>query len=377
MPEKLGYENGLVTGFEPKFRSLDDDQERYLFAIVELADAGVIESEPGKPLYPFAEKGYDWLTKRYFEKGKLDEIERHFTADDFSAFAMPHEATQAIIDRFAAMGQIERARRLWRAHVGQLRARYWQEVSLSKTAGPVPMLGESEAERAQRHADWLARIAENRRTLMTVMDACRGWLAALPGRPAGVAREIDRLDVARTEVDSGVRRKPGGKPDPRAMDEALFWEIIEAGLDGESEAERVDLLPERLARFKPAAIRKFAEILRDKDDAAYRSDVWALAYVLRGGCSDDAFDGFRGWLILHGRRVYEAVLADPDGFDVARYDDREVMGLRGAAEIAFEMRAGKPMKALKARARKLGGPVLEEADFEAFLPKVAARKEAR
>jgi hypothetical protein len=36
------------------------------------------------------------------------------------------------------------------------------------------------------------------------------------------------------------------------------------------------------------------------------------AYLVNGGCSDDGFEYFRGWLIMQGREVYERVVADPD-----------------------------------------------------------------
>src|SRR5207244_1156324 len=45
---------------------------------------------------------------------------------------------------------------------------------------------------------------------------------------------------------------------------------------------------------------------------SYQWSLWAGAYVLNGGCSDDSFDYFRGWLIAQGRAVFEDALGDPD-----------------------------------------------------------------
>jgi hypothetical protein len=45
---------------------------------------------------------------------------------------------------------------------------------------------------------------------------------------------------------------------------------------------------------------------------SYRADLWAAAYIINGGASDDGFDYFRGWLIAQGRSAYEAALAAPD-----------------------------------------------------------------
>ena len=38
-------------------------------------------------------------------------------------------------------------------------------------------------------------------------------------------------------------------------------------------------------------------------DDSYRWDLWGAAYLANGGCSDDGFDYFRGWLIGQGRKV--------------------------------------------------------------------------
>jgi hypothetical protein len=51
-------------------------------------------------------------------------------------------------------------------------------------------------------------------------------------------------------------------------------------------------------------------------------DQWGAAYLANGGCSDDGFDYFRGWLIGQGRKVYETVLADPDSL-AAHADGRD------------------------------------------------------
>lgn len=45
---------------------------------------------------------------------------------------------------------------------------------------------------------------------------------------------------------------------------------------------------------------------------SYRSPLWAAAYLINGGCSDDGFDYFRGWLVLQGRAVFERVVVEPD-----------------------------------------------------------------
>ncbi|SMQ64345.1 Protein of unknown function [Bacillus sp. OV166] len=45
---------------------------------------------------------------------------------------------------------------------------------------------------------------------------------------------------------------------------------------------------------------------------SYQSHLWGAAYLIMGGCSDDSFDYFRGWLISQGQEVYEKTLKDPE-----------------------------------------------------------------
>jgi hypothetical protein len=46
--------------------------------------------------------------------------------------------------------------------------------------------------------------------------------------------------------------------------------------------------------------------------ASGKEDLWAAAYLINGGCSDDGFDHFRGWLIANGRDVLAGAVREPD-----------------------------------------------------------------
>jgi hypothetical protein len=59
-------------------------------------------------------------------------------------------------------------------------------------------------------------------------------------------------------------------------------------------------------------IVSYAQPLSDLLASSYRADLWAAAYLINGGASDDGFEYFRGWLISQGQAVFEAALADPD-----------------------------------------------------------------
>ena len=64
--------------------------------------------------------------------------------------------------------------------------------------------------------------------------------------------------------------------------------------------------------MSPRQIADYAAIRRQLDRRAYTWDLWAAAYVIEDGCSDDCFRDFRAYLISLGRTPYEAALKDPD-----------------------------------------------------------------
>jgi hypothetical protein len=99
------------------------------------------------------------------------------------------------------------------------------------------------------------------------------------------------------------------------MDRAQFWTLVEQTKDGDCQ-QHAERLTARLRQLGPTGILAFQAIWDQLMDESYRWDLWGAAYLANGGCSDDGFDYFRGWLIGQGRKVYETVLADPDSLAV-------------------------------------------------------------
>lgn len=373
----MEFKDGRIQGFKLKFKSLDDDTKRYLFALVDLLDAGKIQQVQGQPLYAshYAE-GYAWIIGSYFEKGLLDKLEAYFTPSGEVFFAPMHKTQLEHLDRMFAMGEVARVRRIWRAHLGHLKPHYWFFVHERNKGFKYDhnLSGCYSAKEQRANYKKLAkRVPELKKTMLGVMADYR----ALMVRTAATEAELARVDADIAAIEAEERPKPSGKKDNRPMTDNLFWEIIDQGLDDLSLGERLETLPDRLALFKPSAIRKFDQILREKDNAAYRTDIWALAYLLRGGCSDDSFDAFRGWLILQGRNVFEATIAAPNDFDVTLHhgDSGGMDALRDSAPLAYELREGKAMKPLKTPPLELKGPQLDEEDFATHLSKIAAALE--
>src|SRR5262245_38625607 len=102
-----------------------------------------------------------------------------------------------------------------------------------------------------------------------------------------------------------------------------FWRIIDRvhasnpdDMDARCEALRAEL--EQLSDFD---LKSFIEHFDGADARAYDWKLWGAAYLIQGGCSDDAFSDFRATLISMGRNFYERALADPDSLADVNYDE--------------------------------------------------------
>ena len=128
-----------------------------------------------------------------------------------------------------------------------------------------------------------------------------------------------------------------------------FWALIQEAKDacGQDNDAWAKYMIDRLAGLGPEQSLMFLNYMDAYKDLSYRYGLWDAAKIFReDGCSDDSFSYFRSWLIVQGKDVYMAALADPDSLaDVEPYADCffETAGYVGAyaykrltGEYAFE-----------------------------------------
>ena len=96
------------------------------------------------------------------------------------------------------------------------------------------------------------------------------------------------------------------------MDQAQFWDIIQRSLVALTVEEQIDFLSNELGKLSKEEILEFDFIFRQKHEEAYTWDIWAAAYTMQGGCSDDGFIEFRAWLVYRGKEVFEKTLKNSD-----------------------------------------------------------------
>ena len=94
------------------------------------------------------------------------------------------------------------------------------------------------------------------------------------------------------------------------MTDSSFWKWIDHSKKyGE---EQVEWLTGELAKTNIEEIIQFEIAFRNKMEQSYTSSLWGAAFVIMGGCSDDGFDYFRGWLISRGEEVFNQAIQNPE-----------------------------------------------------------------
>lgn len=121
-----------------------------------------------------------------------------------------------------------------------------------------------------------------------------------------------------------------------------FWTLISTTISAEA-LEEADLgeLQAALAGMSAEEIASFDNHFGKLHSDSYGWPIWGAAYIINGGCSDDGFDYFRGWLIGKGRDVFEAAMADPDSLADHAEEDAECEDLLSVAWEAYKNKTGK------------------------------------
>lgn len=93
------------------------------------------------------------------------------------------------------------------------------------------------------------------------------------------------------------------------MNESQFWMMIEEMPDKD---DPLVWLVQELSKKTEDEIADYEIQFQTAFNKSYTSNLWGAAYVIMGGCSDDSFDFFRGWLIAQGKKVFVETIENPE-----------------------------------------------------------------
>jgi hypothetical protein len=324
------------------FQNLDHDIER---CCVETS-----ETILGTPVFRGLHEAQEHVFSAYLEK-KLYGLVLEYLLTNFNWEWGINDYVERATEAFKQDEELTKLKRLWHGVTASQKHHFWALYAIrdkepdAKTSLP------------KVKAIALQHMSRFREILLGIDDA----------------EELSRLEEEIGFLEREERRKIKPNLDLRKIDEKLFWELIEEARHScDSVTEQIALLVSILEKFKASDIKRFQKILDEKMRDAYRWDLWALAYIAQRGCSDDAFEGFRAWLILQGRKIFELALTDiqkimdkvPAGLGT------QAEGLLSVPEIAYESRTGKFLRSRKVSSYKLKGVQWEEEQLESFYPEV-------
>ena len=130
------------------------------------------------------------------------------------------------------------------------------------------------------------------------------------------------------------------------MESEKFWELIEATKlksKGDYEKQQHELEKE-LLKLSAVDILEFDNRFRTLRGEIYKWDFWAAAYLINGGCSDDSFSDFRGWLIGQGKTIYENAVSDIETLsNLTETNDGNWEGLSYIPSDAYKKKTGNTM----------------------------------
>lgn len=92
-----------------------------------------------------------------------------------------------------------------------------------------------------------------------------------------------------------------------------FWKFIETHAAAAPSIEAAcGALEMALQELPEPEVLAYCQEFYAAMDKAYTWDLWGVAYLIQGGCSDDAFMDFRSCLVACGQDIFERAVADPE-----------------------------------------------------------------
>lgn len=358
-----------------EYKGLFEDQQQCFVQLSHKRESGDEDTPPALTqgaLFDFSPALFIWVTQQHIDNGSAHLVAKDIMSNITTAGLS--ETYRQMLDMLANAGHVHSAAQIWRAGVATDIDVYRSFLSAKRSVDRYDSRTDAQREKLasksppDRHQRGMARdFATKKRVATDAVEAFETWAARY------CAADQQSVQIALWIEELHTDKKPKlPAPDKAAMSEDLFWEII-ARAQSDTEIETCLNLHEQLVCYSGKAIKNAGKLMRSYLNAAYREDIWALAYLLEDGCSEDAFDDFRGWMVLQGRATFEAILDAPDMFDPCHADGAQFAAgssLQAAFENAYLSRMAKPLILPRAKFPKLE---FEEERVAELLPNISAR----
>lgn len=163
------------------------------------------------------------------------------------------------------------------------------------------------------------------------------------------------------------------------MNEQKFWQMImQVHIGGMTDMDKkCELVKEEIQKLSKEDAEEFQKLFDQQMDKAYTWPLWGAAYVIGGGCSDDAFMDFRSSLISRGEMSLKAALLNPDSLADQMIDEDSMFyeGFQYAVSEGVENVLGKQTDRYAAHPTDPSGEEWTEEQLDVLYPKLSAKAE--
>jgi hypothetical protein len=253
--------------------------------------------------------------------------------------------------------------RLWKGILRNRLEKLWRDVSRLRSRHPNITANEIKQVNIKNYNQFssgesIERTVAWRR--LYIMDGINEFISGL--KTLNASEEIERQTKLLDVVSNLEKPKPQPTTDKRKIDGKLFWELIEESrLVSPDGTHFLDKLRSSLERFHPKELRNFKKIFLTKVNELNTWEHWALAYIVRQGCGDDAFDYFKAWVVSKGLKAFDAIKSlDQDKLVSIFDEDPQLEELYYLAEEIYESKTSDFMPPVAVKSSKLTGKRWEE-----------------
>ena len=97
------------------------------------------------------------------------------------------------------------------------------------------------------------------------------------------------------------------------MNEQNLWKLVQDAKEAKPTAyQQTQYLTRVISSYSAQSILSLKNIYWKLLKSSFTADLWAAAYVLNNGCSEQNFLYFRNWLILQGQSTFKKAIQDPE-----------------------------------------------------------------
>jgi hypothetical protein len=176
---------------------------------------------------------------------------------------------------------------------------------------------------AKVELDWRDNVNcdRNDMELFIYQSACSlilGIIAELNHDPSEFIASLTNSAIPANLVDllsQSEQEKPEALDANSSMTDQSFWDLLlqsKSNCTNHSDvAEHAEKLTAKMLELPPGEILDFQIIQNRQLARAYTWELWAVAYLACDGCSDDAFQDFRAWMLTLGQDHFDRSVQEP------------------------------------------------------------------